>query len=464
MECSTAVKPSDRQPRFWKQRRNIIALMAFLGFFNVFTLRANLSVGIVAMTTSTINGTKEFDWSPEIRGVVLSSFFYGYICTQIVGGLLAVKFGGVRLIGYGILSTAIFTVLTPLAAKYSVYLIIFFRFLEGLFEGIVLPSVHAMWSKWAPPAERTRLGLFAFSGNCLGTAIGYQICGWCAEKFGWAYTFYVPGFVAIVWCTVWLMCIAETPAQDKSISKAELKYIVDSLGPTDETAINLFNCPWKDIFKSMPVWAINCAHFCENWGTYTLLTQLPSFISDTLKLDVGKGSLLSAMPYLIMTVVLQFVGFFVDWLRKNSSLSNTQIRKTFNSGAFLGQATFMLLTAISSSGFESMVYLTLTLTVGAFALSGYSVNHLDVAPQYAGILYGISNTFASIPGIVSPMVTSKIVRNKSAEEWKWVFMISSGVYFCGAIFYATFASAERQPWAEVKAPERKNQEVNAPLI
>lgn len=46
------VSNSDGQPPFWKQRRNLVAFLAFLGFFNVYTLRVNLSVGIVAMTSS----------------------------------------------------------------------------------------------------------------------------------------------------------------------------------------------------------------------------------------------------------------------------------------------------------------------------------------------------------------------------------------------------------------------------
>jgi len=46
------VSHSDGQPPFWKQRRNLVAFLAFLGFFNVYTLRVNLSVGIVAMTSS----------------------------------------------------------------------------------------------------------------------------------------------------------------------------------------------------------------------------------------------------------------------------------------------------------------------------------------------------------------------------------------------------------------------------
>jgi len=60
-------------------------------------------------------------------------------------------------------------------------------------QGVVYPGIHAVWSRWAPPAERTRLGSFAFSGSFVGTVIGYPLCGWLAEKYGWPSTFYVPG-------------------------------------------------------------------------------------------------------------------------------------------------------------------------------------------------------------------------------------------------------------------------------
>ena len=44
------------------------------------------------------NGTeewyKEFDWDTKQQGLVLSSFFYGYICTQFIGGIIAAKIGG----------------------------------------------------------------------------------------------------------------------------------------------------------------------------------------------------------------------------------------------------------------------------------------------------------------------------------------------------------------------------------
>lgn len=42
----------------------------------------------------TITYERYFDWNSKQQGVVLSSFFYGYICTQFIGGIIAAKIGG----------------------------------------------------------------------------------------------------------------------------------------------------------------------------------------------------------------------------------------------------------------------------------------------------------------------------------------------------------------------------------
>lgn len=106
---------------FWRKRRYIVVLMAFLGFFNVYALRVNLSVGIVAMTEKRpvdygngtigyvsvlkqdifnliiyISGLQEqhFPWDSREQGLILSSFFYGYILTQFAGGYFGSRIGG----------------------------------------------------------------------------------------------------------------------------------------------------------------------------------------------------------------------------------------------------------------------------------------------------------------------------------------------------------------------------------
>ncbi|VVC38185.1 Major facilitator superfamily,Major facilitator superfamily domain [Cinara cedri] len=446
---------SDGQKPFWKKRRNLITFMVFLGFVNVFMLRVNLSVGIVTMTTPKDSKTiAEFDWDSKVRGAILSAFFYGYVCTQLIGGTLAAKFGGVKLMGYGVLGTAIFTVLTPMVTRHSVYLIIIFRVVEGVFEGISYPAVHAIWSNWIPPAERVKLTSLAFSGCFTAMFIGYPVCGWLADNYGWSSIFYVPGFVAITWCIVWLMFVGESPKEDKYICEEERKYIVDSIGPTDNKIISFSKYPWKDIFTSIPVWAINIAHFCSNWGVYTLLTQLPSYMNDVLKLNIGQGSLVSGLPYIAITFTIQINGFFVHWLRKKEILTATQMRKIFNTIAFVSQAVFLYVTANSTTKIGSVIYLTLSECFGGLIWAGYMTNHLEVAPQYASLLLGISNTFGTLPGIISPMLTGIIVRHQSADEWRLVFLITSGIYLTGAIVYAVFSSGELQPWAKVEVDKR----------
>ena len=67
-------------------------------------------------------------------GWVLSAFFYGYLLTQIPGGWLATRFGGKHVYGVGIVMTSVLTLLTPLAAEFSVWMVVAVRVLEGLFE------------------------------------------------------------------------------------------------------------------------------------------------------------------------------------------------------------------------------------------------------------------------------------------------------------------------------------------
>lgn len=76
--------------------------MAFFGLFNVYALRINLSVAIVAMTENrtighpdgTVTYEQYFPWDSKQKGYVLSSFFYGYLATQVIGGIVASKIGG----------------------------------------------------------------------------------------------------------------------------------------------------------------------------------------------------------------------------------------------------------------------------------------------------------------------------------------------------------------------------------
>lgn len=41
--------------------------------------------------------------------------------------------------------------------------------------------------------------------------------------------------------------------------------------------------PWKAIFTSVPMWALIIVHCGQNWGFWTLITELPIYMNNILK-------------------------------------------------------------------------------------------------------------------------------------------------------------------------------------
>jgi predicted MFS family arabinose efflux permease len=89
--------------------------------------------------------------------------------------------------------------------------------------------------------------------------------------------------------------------------------------------------PWRAIFSSKRVWAIIVAHVAQNYGFYTLLNELPTYMKQILHFDIKENSLLSAVPYLAMWFMSIGGSLVADYLRKRGTLSTTATRKSFNS-------------------------------------------------------------------------------------------------------------------------------------
>nr|CAI5843027.1 unnamed protein product [Callosobruchus analis] len=77
-----------------------------------------------------------------------------------------------------------------------------------------------------------------------------------------------------------MIVIKESPQEDPSITATELAYITESLKYVDTNKHK--KIPWKSLATSMPVWAITMSHFAENWGFYTLLTELPKYMKSKI--------------------------------------------------------------------------------------------------------------------------------------------------------------------------------------
>lgn len=80
-----------------------------------------------------VSQVMEFDWNEKTQGLVLSSFFWGYVVTQMPGGMFADKYGGKATLGLGMLLSSIGTIITPFVARtYGPAALIVLRVVIGL--------------------------------------------------------------------------------------------------------------------------------------------------------------------------------------------------------------------------------------------------------------------------------------------------------------------------------------------
>ncbi|CAK9296157.1 unnamed protein product [Gordionus sp. m RMFG-2023] len=112
------------------------------------------------------------------------------------------------------------------------------------------------------------------------------------------------------------------------------------------------------------------------------------------------------------------------------------------------EAVFLLVIGYTNNTRSAITALTLAVGFSGFAISGFNVNHLDIAPKYASILMGISNGIGTLAGMICPIVVEKITKHETSEEWKKVFLIASIIHFFGVVFYGIYASGVKQPWAD----------------
>lgn len=151
------------------------------------------------------------------------------------------------------------------------------RVLMGLAEGFTFPCMHHIWSKWAPPLERSRMAAIQYAGTFIGMVLSLSTCGILAKVYGWESVFYAYGIVGCVWYGFWIAIVRGSPEEDKFITDEEKCYIQACLAQK-KNAPTAKNIPYKKIFTSSAVWAIAASHFAENWGVYTMLTQLPLYL------------------------------------------------------------------------------------------------------------------------------------------------------------------------------------------
>ncbi|XP_026752401.2 putative inorganic phosphate cotransporter [Galleria mellonella] len=459
-------------------QRYVLGVMGLLGVCNAYTMRVCLNLAITQMVrlnktskahvdenacpsddvinnVTTIVAEKPyaiFDWDQSTQGLILSGFYYGYAATQVPGGYLAEKFGGKWTLGVGLLSTALFTFLTPIVIRVggATWLFIL-RVLQGMGEGPTMPALMIMLARWVPPHERSFQGALVFGGAQIGNIFGSFMSGiLLADGRDWAYVFYFFGGFGILWFILWSLLCYSTPNTHPYISKKELTYLNNNV-TTAENQSAKDPVPWKSILRSAPVWALVCAAVGHDWGYYTMVTDLPKYSHDVLKYNIATTGTLTALPYIAMWVCSFLFGLVCDVCIKKGWHTIKTGRIIHTTIAATGPAICIILASYAGCDrTAAMVYFVLSMALMGGFYSGMKVNALDLAPNYAGTLTSLVNTTSTFAGIVTPYLIGLMTPNSTLVEWRGAFWVCFAVLVGTNVVYCIWADGKQQWWDDVR--------------
>ncbi|XP_064542911.1 putative inorganic phosphate cotransporter [Drosophila montana] len=439
--------------------RHLQIFLLFCALTVGFAMRVNLSVAVVAMAEF-----PEYNWSEKTKSLVLSSFFWGYVITQVPAGPLARRFGGKVTILTGLSICSVLTILTPLCARLGGWqLLCAVRLLEGVCQGLLFPSTHTVISAWVPPKERASLGNFTYAGNQFGTIIMLATSGLLASIGGWPSIFYASGSVGCIWSAVYFLWGASSPADSKSLSAEERELI--ELGQASERSAHAElpshhqTTPWLSFFRSPAVLALVAVQSAYAYGFWTLLTQIPSYMKNILGKDIKANAVLSALPYTAMLILSFLFAWLSKLMQRKDSISRSFNRKFFNSIGTWGPMCLLIALGYVPQHMDTLAVVLLTLTVGISSAShvGFLINHIDLSPNFAGILMGICNGIANFMSLAAPLLVGIVVTDKyDANQWRIVFFVAAGIYLAGNGIFLIFGRTSVQPWNEPPAKQLSN--------
>ncbi|EDW77776.1 uncharacterized protein Dwil_GK24669 [Drosophila willistoni] len=483
--------------------RYVLALLGSIGMAIVYGLKVNLSVAMVAMVNHTAikaanvdlghghlqlnvsalaptqdlpeecsppgeptNKTSvvedgPFNWSEPLQGTLLSCYFWGYLVSQIPLAHVAENFSAKWVMLFSVAINVVCTLLTPVFTKLHYGGLILMRVLEGVGGGASFPAMHVMIASWAPPTERMVMSTIIYVGTSAGTALSILLAGLLSAEWGWESVFYVMGALSCIWMLLWVILVQDNPNKQRFISPEERQMITSSLG-TEEKTEHHPAVPWGKVFTSVPFWAILIAHTCSNFGWYMFLIEIPFYMKQVLKFNVASNAALSALPYFPMIIFSICLGKLLDTLQAKGKISTTFARKTATSiCTIIPGICLLVLCYIGCRHYEAVTVMSVGIVAMGAMFSGFLSNHIDIAPNFAGTLVALTNTAATLPGIVVPLFVGFVTHgNQNIGAWRIIFGVTIVLFALEFLVFVFLGSGSEQSWNKAgvqKDPEAKDE-------
>jgi len=367
----------------------LLCLMLFIEYID----RVNLSVAAPLIK-------RELGLSNTELGFALSAFGYCYAGFQIVNGYLGDRFGprltltlcGV-LWGIGTIATGFVGGLTSL---------VFARLLVGLGEAGTIPTGARVMSNWVPRNRRGFAQGFTHSSARLAAGVAPPIVAAMVPFVGWRGAFFVLGGISLIWVVAWFVYFRNDPRMHKSITEAELADL--PVFSTMQTTLS--EIPYSQLIRR--ILPVALVFFCHAWTLWLFLTWLPTFFTETYKLNIKVSALFTSAVFLAGMIGDTAGGLLTDAIYKRTGDLNKARRDAVIVG-FSGAMVFLLPVFLVHNTFA----ITLTLGASLFFLEMTEgpiwAVPIDIAPQFAGIAGGIMSTSAGLAAVISPVAFGLMV-------------------------------------------------------
>ncbi|CAH0549040.1 unnamed protein product [Brassicogethes aeneus] len=395
--------------RWFTRTSKIVALCSAANFINSAD-RLIMPIAIVPMADI-------FNWSLHDQGWIHSAFAVGYFTSQIIGSFWATKLGVKNVLICSVFLWSIATFITPLLA-HSINLLISCRIILGFAEGLGLPTIFQLFAHSIPVEERSRAFSYLIASGSVGQTVASVLC----PHLSWQSCFYWFGSFGFAWVFMWFLFYPKDAYNGEDVIPLHAPKVSQKIR-------------WPDFVLCKALWAIYVAHFAMNWSSYIIMQWLPTYLAKYLGGNAHSLSL-TALPYIVNSVFGVISGHVADGLllRKNWSVLN--VRRLMTCVGLIGPALFLAIFCVVDHLWFALILVSISMGLFASNSAGHLSNHVDIAPNHAGTTFAISNTIATISGILCGPVTASLV-HYSDGKWMTVFLGATAINLTGAFIYFT---------------------------
>lgn len=399
----------------------------------VFGCRFVQTVMRMSMGSLVIYICEDFSCSPGAKGWILSAHAFGYCSTQILGGRLADKIGGRRVITATLTLAGFALATTPMAARiFGLPGVAIAQVVMGIATGPLFPASMQLLSKSLAASQRAFASTALDTGITAGSLLVIPLSSFLAMRFGWGVTIQFYGFLALGYALAWERCTYDPPEPTSSLTRVTC---LEAGVSVEETPAALGAC---EGVRHTCLWAIYLAHFVFNYGVYFFNSWSATYYLETFAMRPEQAGVHLALPHAVNLMIKILINPALQRLLQTNGCSELICRRVFSGVGFVVPAMCFLAIPFARSPY--MVTFLFCVDVGFLALhpSGFKANYMDVTVTHSGIVSGIGNTIASMASSFGPLAVAWM--RESTGTWTAALNSVGIANLLAAVLFCTLSS------------------------